>query len=149
MAGITFRHDQNMWSSTHDHTHFIRRYDMTPFFLMLQGSWNNGSFMRHGIALLHRNAKPRFLSYKDNSPFHMTTSSDGIFFRIIGPSCGVFTGHRWIPLKKGQSCGSLMFPLIRARTNGWINSRDAGDLGRHLAYYDVTVMHEGKISSTE
>ena len=27
-----------------------------------------------------------------------------------------------------------------ARTNGWVNSRDAGDLRRHRTHYDVTVM---------
>ena len=27
-----------------------------------------------------------------------------------------------------------------ARTNGWANNRDAGDLRRHRAHYDVTVM---------
>ena len=35
---------------------------------------------------------------------------------------------------------ALGFSLICARTNGWVNNRDAGDLRRHLAHYDVTVM---------
>ena len=26
---------------------------------------------------------------------------------------------------------------------GWVNNREAGDLKRHLAHYDVTVMHFG------
>ena len=33
-----------------------------------------------------------------------------------------------------------MFYLICAWTNGWVNNRDAGDLRRHWAQYDVTVM---------
>ena len=33
-----------------------------------------------------------------------------------------------------------MFHLICAWTNGWVNNRDAGDLRRHCAYYDVIVM---------
>ena len=33
---------------------------------------------------------------------YMMTSSNGSFFRITGPLCGEFTGHRWIPLTKGQ-----------------------------------------------
>ena len=33
-----------------------------------------------------------------------------------------------------------MFPLICSWTNGWTNNRDAGDLRRHRAHYDVTVM---------
>ena len=41
---------------------------------------------------------------------------------------------------KGQWRESLMFSLICASTNGWVNNRDAGDLGRHRARYDVTIM---------
>ena len=41
---------------------------------------------------------------------------------------------------KGQWRGVLMFSLIRAWTNGWVNNRDAGDLRRHHAHCDVTVM---------
>ena len=36
--------------------------------------------------------------------------------------------------------GALMVSLIYARTDDWINNRDAGDLRRHGAYYDVTAM---------
>ena len=41
---------------------------------------------------------------------------------------------------KGQWRGALMFSLISAWTNGWVNNRDAGDLRRHRVHYDVTVM---------
>ena len=41
---------------------------------------------------------------------------------------------------KGQWRGALMFSLICARINGWANTREAGDLRRHRAHYDVTVM---------
>ena len=41
---------------------------------------------------------------------------------------------------KGQWRGALLFPLICAWTNGWVNNLDAGDLRRHRAQYDVTVM---------
>ena len=41
---------------------------------------------------------------------------------------------------KGQWCGALMFSLICSRINGWVNNGDAGDLRRHRAHYDVTVM---------
>ena len=36
--------------------------------------------------------------------------------------------------------GALMFTLICAWTNGWVNNQDAGDLRRHRTHYDVTVM---------
>ena len=41
---------------------------------------------------------------------------------------------------KGQWRGALMFFFIYAWTNGWINNRDAGDLRRHCAHHDDTVM---------
>ena len=39
----------------------------------------------------------------------MMTSSNGRFFRVTGPLCGEFTGHRWISLIKGQYCGLWYF----------------------------------------
>ena len=42
---------------------------------------------------------------------------------------------------RGQWRGASMFSLIYAWTNGWVNNRDAGDLRRHRADYDVTVMY--------
>ena len=42
---------------------------------------------------------------------------------------------------KGQWRGALMFTLICARINGWVNSREAGDLRCHRAHYDVIVMN--------
>ena len=41
---------------------------------------------------------------------------------------------------KGQWRGALMFTLICARINDWVNNREAGDLRRHLDHYDVSVM---------
>ena len=41
---------------------------------------------------------------------------------------------------KGQWRGALMFSLICAWINAWVNSREAGDLRCHRAHYDVTVM---------
>ena len=41
---------------------------------------------------------------------------------------------------KGQWRGALMFSLIYAWINHWVNNREAGDLIRHSTHYDVTVM---------
>ena len=41
---------------------------------------------------------------------------------------------------KGQWRGALMFTLICARINRWINNRGAGDLRRYRTHYDVIVM---------
>ena len=40
---------------------------------------------------------------------------------------------------KGRWRGALMHSLICAWINGWVNSREDGDLRRHHAHYDVTV----------
>ena len=64
----------------------------------------------------------------------MMTSSNGIIFRVSGPLCGEFTGDLWIPLTNAR--GALMLSLIWA----WTNNRYAGDLRRHHAHSDVTVM---------
>ena len=74
------------------------------------------------------------------------TSSNGNIFRITGPLCGEFPGHRGIPRSpvnsphKGQWRGALMFSLICAWIDGWVNNGEAGDLRPHRAHYDVTVM---------
>ena len=50
--------------------------------------------------------------------------------------------HRW-PVNsphKGQRRGALVFSLICAWMNGWVNNRMAGDLRRHRGHYEVTVM---------
>ena len=41
---------------------------------------------------------------------------------------------------KGQWRGALMFSLICAGMNGWVNNLEAGHLRRHRGHYDATVM---------
>ena len=74
----------------------------------------------------------------------MMTSSHGNIFRVTGHLCGEFTSSRWIPRKKGQWRGALMFSLICVWINGWVNNSQVGDLRRHHAHYDVIVMLEKK-----
>ena len=45
---------------------------------------------------------------------------------------------------KGRWRGALIFSLICAWTNGLVNSRNDGDLRRHRAHYDVSVMENSK-----
>ena len=47
---------------------------------------------------------------------------------------------------KGQWRGALMFSLIGAWLNVWVNTREAGDLRRYRAHYDVIVMKYGSIN---
>ena len=69
----------------------------------------------------------------------MMTSSNGNIFRVTGPLCGDFTGLRWNPHTKRQWRGALMFSLIYAWTNAWVNNGEA-DLRRYRVHFDVTVM---------
>ena len=43
--------------------------------------------------------------------------------------------------RKGQWRGALMFSLICAWINGWVNNREVGNLRHHRAHYDVIVIH--------
>ena len=67
------------------------------------------------------------------------TTSNGNIFRVTGPLRGI---HRSPvnSLNKGQSRGALMFSLICAWINGWLSNGEAGELRRHRAHYDVSVM---------
>ena len=65
----------------------------------------------------------------------MMTSSNGNIFRVPGPLCG----RRWIPLTNPVT-RSLDAFLSAPWINGWANNSDAGDLRRHRAHCDVTVM---------
>ena len=50
---------------------------------------------------------------------------------------------------KGQLRWALMFPLICAWMNGSVNNREADDLRRHRAHYDVTVMTDGSLTQVQ
>ena len=52
-------------------------------------------------------------------------------------------GIHWSPVNsphKGQWRGALMFTLICAWINRWVNNREAGNLRHHRAHYDIIVM---------
>ena len=66
---------------------------------------------------------------------YMMTSSNGNILRITGSE---FTGHRWIPRTKASDA-ELCFLCVWI--NGWVNNREAGDLKRHRAHYDISVMN--------
>ena len=71
--------------------------------------------------------------------FHMMTSSNGNVSALLAicarnsPVTGEFPSlrqWRWV----------LMFSLICAWINGWVNNHEAGNLRRHRAHCDVIVM---------
>ena len=53
----------------------------------------------------------------------MMTSSIGNIFHVIGPLCGEFTGHRWIPLTRDSDAGLWYFlwsaPEKRLSKQSW------------------------------
>ena len=56
----------------------------------------------------------------------------------------ISNGDIWLSVNsphKGQWRETLMFSLICPWLNGWVNNGEAGDLRRHRAHYDVTVMY--------
>ena len=46
---------------------------------------------------------------------------------------------------KGQWRGALLFSLICARINGWVNNGEAGDLRRHRAHCGFIVMYHTEL----
>ena len=67
----------------------------------------------------------------DGGSGNMMTSSNGNIFCVAGPFVrGIYRSQVNSP-HKGQWRGALMFPLICAWINGWVNNRRAGDLRRH------------------
>ena len=54
---------------------------------------------------------------------------------------------RYWPFVRGMWRGTFMFSLICAWINRWVNNREAGDLRRYRAYYDVIVMCRVKLKS--
>ena len=100
-------------------------------------SINNGAAFhakRHGIFSLWSDPEEAQLSC------NMMTSSNENIFGVTGPLCGEFAGYRVNSPHKGQRRGALVFSLICARINAWVNNREAGDLRCHRAHYDVTIM---------
>ena len=68
----------------------------------------------------------QLLNHRQMAAINMMTSSRGYIFRVTVLLCSKLTG--------------FIFSLICAWTKSWINNRNAGDLRRHRAHYDVTVM---------
>ena len=80
-----------------------------------------------------------------NPGCNMTTSSNGNISGLLAICAGNSSVTRELPhphpTHKGQRRGALMFSLIRAWINGWVNNRESGDLRRDHAHYYATVMN--------
>ena len=69
----------------------------------------------------------------------MMTSSNGNIFRVTGHLCGNSPVSGEFPAPRPVT-RSFDVCLIRARINGWVNTRAAGNLRRYCVHYDVIVM---------
>ena len=69
------------------------------------------------------------------------TSWNGNIFRETGLCADNSPVQVNSPRHKGQWRGALMFSLICAWINDWVNNREAGDLRRRRGHYDVKVMN--------
>ena len=75
------------------------------------------------------------------------TSSNGNISALLA----LCAGNTPVPVNsphKGQWRGALMFSLICAWINDWVNNREAGDLRRHRGHYDAIVMAVIKCNRT-
>ena len=90
----------------------------------------------HCISVLIRNSRPWWAT---NGPHHDDVIKWKHFPRYWPFVRGIHRSTVNSP-HKGQWRGALMFSLICAWINDWVNNGEAGDLRRHLAHYDVIVM---------
>ena len=73
------------------------------------------------------------------------TSSNGNIFRVTGHLCG----NSPVPgefIAQRPVTRSFDVSLICAWIHGWVNNREAGDLWRHRAHYDVILTHWGRVT---
>ena len=100
-------------------------------FHLMTSSWN-GSITLSIMCITWKNLRPevRLSSL-------MMTSSKRIIFRVTGPLCGEFTGHRWIPLTKPSEAGlwSFLYLCLNKRLSkpswGWWLETLSCPLRRH------------------
>ena len=78
--------------------------------------------------------------FSRNNPAFMMTSSNGNIFRVTGHLCGEFTGPRWFPRKASDAELWCFLWSACVWINDWVNNREAGDLRRYRAHYDVIAM---------
>ena len=76
----------------------------------------------------------------------MMTSSNGNIFRVTGPLCGEFNGHRWIPLTRASDV-ELWFYLRLEYTSskqsqGWCFEMSSRSLWRHSSVWSNSIETE-------
>ena len=136
---------QHAWKAP-NHWHLILSLEI--------GTWHKDMKLTESLFLVSNDFTVSFITfntplkhswYWQNNPtneFFTNSSSNGNIFRVKNwPFVrGIHRSSVNSPLK-GQWRGALMFSLICVWINGWVTNREAGDLRRHRAHYDVIVMN--------
>ena len=78
--------------------------------------------------------------YSGYSTWTIVTQSNANIFRVTGPLWGESTDHRWICLAKASDAKLWCFLWSASKQTVEQTIRDADDLKRHRAHYDVTVI---------
>ena len=111
------------------------------YFWMLVDSMASMPRMINHIFPIYYWNKYRITDAIGNEPLTCCAQHDDVIkwnhCRVSGPLCG--NSPATFP-HKGQWQRVLMFSVICAWTNGWVNNRDASDLRRHRAHYGVIVI---------
>ena len=104
------------------------------------------SFIRHNFPMCLITFPER--NFRFDEIFHHTDTCSTWWrhqMETFSALLALCAGNSPVPVNsphKGQWRGALMFTLICARINDWVNNREAGDLRRHLDHYDVIVMKD-------
>ena len=109
-------------------------------YLMISLEIKNGSIAREAPAFCR-------LAWPTSRTIEITFHHDVMKWKHFPRYWPFVRGIRRSPVNsphKGQWRGALMCPLICAWINVWANNRETGDLRRHRAHYDVTVMLDAK-----
>ena len=80
------------------------------------------------------------LTGADLTDYLMMTSSNANIFRVTGHLRGNSPVTGEFPSQRPVTRSFDVFFDLRLKKNGWVNNRDAGDLRRHRAHYDVIVL---------
>ena len=102
-------------------------------------------FLQHNLGVIMINLTSQQLKMENKNASNLfATSHDNVIKWKHFPRYWPFVrGIHRSPVNsvhKGRWRRALMFSLICSRINGSVNNRNAGDMRRHRAHYDVTVM---------
>ena len=111
---------------------------MTPCWLINSQKWFGTQMLK---ALNLKSFDLNKTSKQTHMRLHVSSIHDDVIkwkrFRVTGHLCGEFTGPGEIPAQRPVT---RSFDVSLIWINGWVNNGEAGNLRRHRAHYDGTVM---------